>query len=665
MGERKICKRAFKFKAKFYRTKKFSNLDGDKPLHYDRHKRTNMTRYFEIEKRDGAARIGKLLLVPELHTPCIISASELGNIKNPGSIVDVGSFWDIESHAKLEERVKQIRDKTKNGTLIILPHQVYPPYIPIGSRGKIRTLTIDCGEKTKGPLGSFLRIGEDIQKSDIYIMEGAGILENNARKFLETLFELKDRIPPDTALYAPNIALPENIAMLIYFGIDILDDTRAVIAAYSDIYVINSDSFHLETLREFPCRCKICVHTSPAELRNLPKNDRAKFLIAHNRNALESELSLIRERIRAGTLREYVEGQCRVKPWLTALLRLGDCEYSYLEEKIPAFRQNQLLADTSEALSRIEVTRFAKRVHDRYTPPDLDILLILPCAAKKPYSTSQSHQKFILTLGKYRKFIHEIILTSPLGIVPRELELTYPAAHYDTAVTGHWEEGEKSWVSGCLEAYLSKYSYKKVIAHVEGGYKEICERVAKKLEIEITYTAKKNLLSIEALSNLRNVVESFCTAEDFSKKSSSAEEKKKNIMKAIATYQFGEAGRLLFYENAEKLVVKGHFPKYQLFVGKKQFATLVPQYGTLALSLDGGGLMSKNEKYVVNIDNFIPCTSVLAPGILKADPQIRPNDEVIVIGNRALCVGRALMSGNEMTKSNRGVAVDIRHTKKL
>src|SRR5690606_41076503 len=60
----------------------------------------------------------------------------------------------------------------------------------------------------------------------------------------------------------------------------------------------------------------------------------------------------------------------------------------------------------SESLSRIEVVRFAQRIRERYTPPDLDILLLLPCAARKPYSTSQSHQKFILTLGKYRKFVH-------------------------------------------------------------------------------------------------------------------------------------------------------------------------------------------------------------------------------------------------------------------
>jgi archaeosine synthase len=624
-----------------------------------------MTQYFEIEQRDGAARIGKLLLSPELRTPCILSTAELGNLESPGPVVDAGSFWGIESQAELEAHVKQIREKAGNGTLIILPNKAYPPSVSADSRGKTRTITTNNGEKTEGPIGFLLRAKDEILASDLYIMEGAGTLENNARKFLRTLLELKDLIPPDTALYAPNLALPENIAMLAYFGIDILDDTRAEIAAYSDIYLTAAGSFYLDSLTEFPCRCRVCASARPAELRKLPKNDRAKFLAAHNRDALEAELSLVRERIRAGTLREYVEGQCRVRPWLTALLRLGDFEYSYLEEKVPAFRQNQLLADTSEALSRIEVVRFAQRVQERYTPPDLDILLLFPCAARKPYSTSQSHQKFILSLGKYRKFIHEVILTSPLGIVPRELELTYPAAHYDTAVTGHWDEEEKAWVSGCLEAYLSKYRYKTVIAHVEGAYREICERVATKLEIEIVFTAKENPVSMEALSNLRSVVESFCTAEDFSKKSLNEEEEKKNFLRAIAAYQFGEAGRHLFSEETGKLAVKGRFPKYQLFVGKKQLATLVPQYGMLALSLEGAEPMLESRKYMVKIDDFVPRGSILAPGVLQADPRIRPNDEVIVLGERALCVGRALMSGNEMIKSSRGVAVDIRHVKKL
>ncbi|MCC4768206.1 tRNA-ribosyltransferase [Methanosarcina sp. DH1] len=626
-----------------------------------------MTRYFEIEQRDGAARIGKLLLSPELHTPCILNAAELGKLEKPGPVIDAGSFWGVKSDAELEARIKQIREKAGKGTLIILPHQAYPPAIPAESLGKVQKFTAFKGENVEdaGPTGSLLRMGEQPEKTDLYVMEGAGTLENNARRFLETVIEFRNHIPPDTALYAPNLALPENIAMLVYLGIDVLDDTRAEIAAYSDIYLTAAGSFYLDSLTEFPCRCRVCAESTPADLRKLPKIERAKFLSAHNRNALEAELSLVRERIRTGTLREYIEGQCRVRPWLTALLRLGDFEYSYLEERIPAFRQNQLLADTSEALSRVEVVRFARRIQERYTPPDLEILVLLPCAARKPYSISQSHQKFILALGKYRKFVHEVILTSPLGIVPRELELTYPAAHYDTAVTGHWDEEEKAWVSGCLEAYLSKYRYKSIVAHVEGAYREICERAAGKLGIEITYTATGSLVSMEALSNLKKTVESICTSESFSRKSLNAEEDKKNFMRAIAEYQFGEGAAFLFSEETGKLAVKGRFPKYQLFFGKKQLATLVPQYGMLALSLEGAELVLKNKKYLVKIDDFLPRGSILAPGVIEADPGIRPNDEVIVLGKKALCVGRAMMSGEEMVKSSRGVAVDVRHIKKL
>ncbi|AKB56560.1 archaeosine synthase subunit alpha [Methanosarcina barkeri] len=626
-----------------------------------------MTRYFEIEQRDGAARIGKLLLSPELHTPCILNAAELGKLENPGSVVDAGSFWGVKSDAELETHVKQIWEKAGKGTLIILPHQAYPPSILAESLGKVQKFTDLKGENVEdaGPTGSLLKIGGKPEKTDLYVMEGAGTLENNARRFLEIIIEFRNQISPDTALYAPNLALPENIAMLVYLGVDVLDDTRAEIAAYSDIYLTAAGNFYLDSLTEFPCRCRVCAESTPEELRKLPKIERAKFLSAHNKNALESELSLVRERIRAGTLREYVEGQCRVRPWLTALLRLGDFEYSYLEERVPAFRQNQLLADTSEALSRVEVVRFAQRIQERYTPPDLEVLVLLPCAARKPYSTSQSHQKFILALGKYRKFVHEVILTSPLGIVPRELELTYPAAHYDTAVTGHWDEEEKAWVSGCLEAYLSKHSYKAIIAHVEGAYREICERAAGNLGIEITYTATGSLVSMEALSNLKKTVESIYTSESFSRKSLNAEENKKNFVRAIAEYQFGESAAFLFSEETGKLAVKGRFPKYQLFSGKKQLATLVPQYGMLALSLEGAERMLKSEKYLVKIDDFLPRGSILAPGVTEADPGIRPNDEVIVLGKKALCVGRAMMSGEEMVKSSRGVAVDVRHIKKL
>ncbi|TAH60083.1 MAG: tRNA-ribosyltransferase, partial [Methanosarcina mazei] len=155
-----------------------------------------MTQYFEVENRDGAARIGKLLLSPELRTPCALHTAALGNLENPGPVVDAGSLW-TGSQEELQERIKKIREKTGKGTLVILPHQAYPPAIPAESLGKVKTFTSDGNNEIDGPAGSLLRIGGEVQKSDLYIIEGIGTLENNARRFLETLIDLKNRIPPD------------------------------------------------------------------------------------------------------------------------------------------------------------------------------------------------------------------------------------------------------------------------------------------------------------------------------------------------------------------------------------------------------------------------------------------------------------------------------------
>jgi archaeosine synthase len=101
-----------------------------------------MTRYFEVEQRDGAARIGKLLLSEEIKTPYILNATLLGNLENPGPIVDAGSLWSGKSREEFETRIRQIQEKTGNGTLIILPHQAYPPSISIDVKEKCESFNL-------------------------------------------------------------------------------------------------------------------------------------------------------------------------------------------------------------------------------------------------------------------------------------------------------------------------------------------------------------------------------------------------------------------------------------------------------------------------------------------------------------------------------------------
>jgi len=70
-------------------------------------------------------------------------------------------------------------------------------------------------------------------------------------------------------------------------------------------------------------------------------------------------------------------------------------------------------------------------------------------------------------------------------------------------------------------------------------------------------------------------------------------------------------------------------------------------------------------QYTVTIDDFLPKGSLLAPGIVKADPAIRQGDEVIILGTNVIGVGKAKMSGIEMNSSTKGIAVLPRHTKHI
>ncbi|QLC49007.1 DUF5591 domain-containing protein [Methanolobus zinderi] len=612
-----------------------------------------MTRYFEVLQRDGAARIGKLIFGETAQTPYIIDTRTLSS--EDSLITDAGSVWGSGSFEEAERNFKKIREAVKDNSLVILPHQSYPPEVPEEIKD---SATCRYDPDSEGPTGEIYRPGCSSDARDMYILEGAGCFENNARQFFNELIEMKKGIAADTAVYTPNICLPENLAMLIYLGVDIVDNTKALVAAHSDIFLTTAGRFYLDSLTELPCRCEACAGTSATELREMEKRERAKVLEKHNLNALESELVLVREKIRAGMLREYVEGQCRTRPWLTALLRLADSEYEYLEEKSPLARSNEMLANSSESLSRVEVVRFAQRIQQRYTPPEADVLVLLPCSAKKPYSISNSHWKFIKAIGDKRRFVHEIIITSPMGIVPRELELTYPAAHYDTAVTGYWDAEEREWVAGCLEKYLRKNKYGVIVAHVEGAYRQICETVSERLGIEMLFTASGSVTSPDSLKRLREELSKHTEG-----RARNVEERKKDMMRCLADYQFGKGSAEILVP--ESSIVKGPFPKYQIFEGKKQLVTLIPQYGTLAVTIEGAERMIESGKYIVEIDDFVPRGSLLAPGVIKADPQIRPGDEVFVSGKKAICVGRTAMSGTEMQESGRGVAVDLRHVKKV
>lgn len=560
-------------------------------------------RFFEVIRRDGPARLGRLMLDRNITTPCILS---------PENYVSAGSIF---RHRNLEEA----RDATISLTeslpagrrLIILPYPYDLVNIDIDIDAP-RALVVDPGS----PL--------PLKDADVYVLRAAGAI-SGARDLVNTLIEIRESIPPDAALYTPALATPSNLSLLVYLGVDIVDSVRVEMDGHYSRYHTRDGLFQRDELPELPCRCEHCSSG------NIP---------AHNILKLEEELVWLRECIRSGTLREYVERQVRCMPWMTAALRLLDAQERYMERRTPTHRGSVMYANTSESLRRVEVRRFVSRVLTRYRPPESDVLLLLPCSARKPYSESRSHRLFRSAMGGMRRFVHELILTSPLAIVPRELEDVYPAAHYDTPVTGVWDLEERAWVINSLKSYLKKNRYTRIVAHLEG---ELCDAL-RDGGMDAIYTGGGT--GPEELERLREALEFACAGArpigNF----------RLQEFRAKADFYFGAGAGDILTQGAR---VKGN----RLFDSAGRTLSSINS-GRIALTLAGARRLLPLGVYIVHIGDFIPRGTVLAPGVLDADEQIRPGDEVIVVGNGFLGTGRSRMSGWEMVASRRGVAVELR-----
>ena len=94
----------------------------------------------------------------------------------------------------------------------------------------------------------------------------------------------------------------------------------------------------------------------------------------------------------------------------------------------------KVICSSEESLYRPEAVRWRQRME--MMEPLGETVVLLPCSMKKPYSNSKSHQKF----RKLTRSFQELIVTSPFGICPRELENTFPIKSYNVSTTDYWSQ---------------------------------------------------------------------------------------------------------------------------------------------------------------------------------------------------------------------------------
>ncbi|HJJ40785.1 MAG TPA: archaeosine synthase subunit alpha [Methanocorpusculum sp.] len=459
----------------------------------------------------------------------------------------------------------------------------------------------------------------------VYLFANWNNTLTDSRRYVEYLEKLYAKIRPDAARYAPASALPSNVASLIYCGFDLFDYTAVDLCTIQGKFCTTEGEFEADYMEKGICDCEGC---------------RAGDLGLHNRLALEREIANARLWIERGQIREYMEMRCRMQPEQVEILRRLDRTDAF-DGLYPAVRSSRFRANAGESMFRREIALFEKRLVSRYVPPRSDVCVLIPCAARKPYSLSRSHQMFMRVIDSRA---HEVIVTSPLGVVPRELELVYPAGHYDVPVTGYWDLEEQELLTGFLTAYLEKHRYERVLCHLEGGAKAVALEAAKRAGVTLEITCNDDRpLSQESLRALNAALEG-------------CRKVKNDFIHGTMLFQFGED------VDTKGLVVKGRYPQVKALLKKTQLFTTDPATGLIRPTHEGWARISG---YRVKIsEGFIPQGDVLAPGVADCDPRIREGDEVLVEGDGYLATGKAAMGAQEMLSSKRGVAVKVRKTRK-
>ena len=477
----------------------------------------------------------------------------------------------------------------------------------------------------------------------------------------------RSRLPSNWAVYALGRIPPSMLSVLYYAGFDFFDLGYAWTSAYENIRLWpNEPEKIMKTSHPRFCSCFACMNNEILTGKNLDAN--TSVLLEHNILLYKTLLSEMVHSSDLGTLRQLVEASTHANPSLASLLRRLDQNlYDYLEEFTPTSYSTTHNLIGPESYHAPAIRRYREFLAERYSPPQhKKLVVLLPCSSRKPYSDSKSHKRYIESivsaLGSLRTSVSETILTSPLGVIPRELERIFPAANYDIPVSGDWDEEEIAIGVEALTKHLNKFSDDAVvIAHVSGGYREIVERSLEKLKQTVIFTLEKESPSSQAgLLNLKETLSEMRDILDLGPVDSSL---KLETLQATADFQFGpDAGASLIPPNSK---ITGKL--YRMVVARYQnvqTCAYLASNGKLSLTMDGGQRIAHLARYWVRFaGKDVQGGSLFAVGVNDADPKIRPGDEVLILdeSDNLLAVGRSEMSGREMCENTRGRAVTIRH----
>ncbi len=481
--------------------------------------------------------------------------------------------------------------------------------------------------------GTFSLLGEEgtlkevnllNQKVNLYETENFFIMAMDplfllrSRKTVKLLTTLKELIGYDKLLYIPGISDPYIIPQLFALGVDVFDEINAKLEeAHGTFYTMFGRTSEKHEYDE------------------------------SNSEFIERMLQHLSTGITNLTLMEMVERWKISAKGIEVMRRIVEEHKDKFELVYPRFTGSILASDLS-SMNRPDVLRFNEYVAHEYRQPEgLDTALFIPCSARKPYSSSKSHIALREALGSRMKFIHEIVLTSPLSVVPIELDEAYPPGFYDIPVTGKWYTEEQVAILRTMESFLRNNSYRRIILFLPEDMEFVAEHMKDRARF-----IKWDKSAEEPFKSLLEFID-----EDEVKSPPRRDWEREKLL-AMASYQFGS----WIGEYLKDMKVNRMFNQFMLSLGNKPYLILNQKAGKLTIHKNAADIFLKSGKFLVEIDDFKPTANIYAMGIKDCSQDIRQEDEIVIHHNGEVRgTGIAKMSASVMKHTSRGIAIKVRN----
>ncbi len=489
-------------------------------------------------------------------------------------------------------------------------------------------------------------------RPDLLILGNARVLWDEGLPFVQAIRAIRTEVGAEPLLWAPRVALPHRLALLAYLGCDLVDTTegelRAAAGEFLDL-TLGARSV-ADASEPRGCDCPACRGPVPG---SLAEHARQMYARAERETGAAG---------RRGQLRELAEARLAAEPAAAELLRYADRELAgLLESRSPVTAGASRTYVLAEAQRRPEMRRFRARLLERYRPPpSKSVLLLVPCSRTKPYRKSPSHRRFVSAFDEAAgaERVHVVSLSSPIGVVPRELEDVPPARHYDIPVTGEWSAEERAVVLDGVRHLVRTGGYRTVVPHLDPEeYGFVLDALPSGATVPATVVDGRPT-SGASIARLREALAG--AVADSGRVPGGPLAVVAEELREVASVQFGrDAAERLF---ARPLRLAGR-PWFQRVTdGRRDLASLREERGLFHLTVAGAERLGA-EVARVDVEPTLSLEGDLfAPGVLRADAAIRAGDSVgLFRDGRLAAVGEAALPGPLLGDVRRGIAVWVRH----